>query len=135
VSKEKVEIIRGLLDVLNLHEPTEEDFAPWVTPDYDVQNVRTEVTDKTYRGTVGILQWRNRPIDVFAEDVRFEGDVVADGSDFVVVRMAVVGRDASSGAPLTLRFAGVHWFEDRSIRHTVGHARVSGALDAAGLEE
>jgi hypothetical protein len=135
VSQENVEVILGLLGVLNLHEPTEEDFAPFLTADYTIENAATAVTDKTYRGSAGVLEWRKDLIDVFAEGVRIEGEVAADGGDFVVVRMAVVGEGASSRAPLTLRFAGVHWFEGRRIRHTVGYLRGREALKAAGLEE
>jgi hypothetical protein len=135
VSQENVEVMLRLLDVQNLHEPTEVDFAPFLTPDWTVTNVATAVTDKTYHGTAGMLQWRKDLIDVFAEGVRFEGSVVADGADFVVAWTAISGKGAGSGAPLTLRFAGVHWFEGRRIRHTVGYARRSEALKAAGLEE
>jgi hypothetical protein len=134
VSEENVEVMQRLADALSLHEPTEEDFAPLVTPHYTVQNVRTAVTDKTYLAAAGILQWRNDLIDVFAEDVRIEGDFVADGVDFVVTRTRIVGKGAGSEAPLTLRFAGVHWFEGGRVRRTVGYARVSEALKAVGLE-
>jgi hypothetical protein len=102
MSEANVQVILRLADAISRHEPAEEDFAPLVTPDYTVQNVRTAVTDKTYRGRVGILQWRNELIDVFAEDVRIEGDVVADGVDFVVARTRIVGKGTGSGAPLTL---------------------------------
>jgi hypothetical protein len=53
VSAENAEVVLRLADALNLHEPTEEDFAPFVTPDWTGTNVATAVTDKTYHGTAG----------------------------------------------------------------------------------
>jgi hypothetical protein len=134
VSKENVEVVLRLNDVGNLHDPRAEDFAHLITPDWICENLATAVTDKTYHGRAGMLEWRRDLIDVFAEGVRFEVEIVADGGDFVVVRMAVVGEGASSGAPLALRFAGVHWLACGRIRHTVGYARGREALKAVGLE-
>ena len=53
MSAENAEVVLRLADALNLHEPTEEDFAPFVTPDWTGTNVATAVTDKTYHGTAG----------------------------------------------------------------------------------
>ena len=134
MTEENVDVTLRMGDALNLHELSEEDIAPFVTPDWTGENVRTAVTDKTYHGSAGVLQWRMDLIDVFAEGVDIEGEVLADGVDFVVVRMVIVGKGASSGAPLTLRFSTVNWFEGHRIRRTVGYERVSEALKAAGLE-
>jgi hypothetical protein len=135
VSEENVEVILRFGDALNLHEPTEEDFAPFVTPDWTGTNVATAVTDKTYHGTAGMVQWLKDLTDVFAEGVRIDGGVVADGADFVVSWIAIIGKGAGSEAPLTLRFASLNWFEGDRVRRTVGYARVSEALKAVGLEQ
>ena len=94
MTEENVDVTLRMGDALNLHELSEEDIAPFVTPDWTGENVRTAVTDKTYHGSAGVLQWRMDLIDVFAEGVDIEGEVLADGVDFVVVRMVIVGKGA-----------------------------------------
>jgi hypothetical protein len=62
-------------------------------------------------------------------------EIIADGDDFVVGRVRLVGRGAHSGAPVTLRWMAVAWFEGGKMTRGVGYVHRREALKAVGLEE
>ncbi len=62
-------------------------------------------------------------------------EILADGEDFVVTRVRIVGHGARSGAAVELRWVSVSWFRDGKMTRTVGYARRREALKAVGLEE
>ena len=137
MSQENVDLFRRIIDAANL--PTGEiagALAPLLVPGLRMDNASTAVTDKTYYGVEGCLEWRADLAEGFAPGMRFEvEEILADSQDFVVGRQALVGTGASSGAPLHLRWVTVMWFEGGRACRTVGYNTRKAALKAVGLEE
>jgi hypothetical protein len=136
MSQENVELFLRIIDAANL--PTDEIagvLAPLLVPGLRMDNATTAVTDRTYYGVEGCLEWRADLAEGFAPGVRFEvEEILADAEDFVVGRQVLVGTGASSGAPLHLRWVTVMWFEDGRASRTVGYNTRREALEALGLE-
>jgi ketosteroid isomerase-like protein len=137
MSQENVETFCRIVDAANL--PTDEIEAvltPLLVPGLRMDNATTAITDKTYYGVEGCLQWRADLAEGFAPGVRHEvQEILADTDDFVVGRQAMIGTGASSGAPLRLRWVTIMWFEDGRASRTVGYPTRKEALKAVGLEE
>jgi ketosteroid isomerase-like protein len=102
-----------------------------LTDDFRLSNATTAVTDATYTGRDGALKWRSDMFDV-VEDPRFEVDeVLAEGSDYVVVANHIEGRGRSSGVPVDMRWTSAFWFnDDGKICRVAGFNRRSDALEA-----
>jgi ketosteroid isomerase-like protein len=136
VSRENVELFRRIVDAANL--PSDEIagvLTPLLVPGIRMDNATTAVTDRTYYGVDGCVEWRADLAEGFAPGVRFEvEEIVAEGEDFVVGRQTVVGTGAGSGAPLQLRWITVMWFEDGRASRTVGYNTRRQALEALGLQ-
>jgi ketosteroid isomerase-like protein len=129
MSEENLEILRRLVDGINADAIPPE----LVAPDFKLTNATTAVTDATYHGYEGGLQWRRDLFDV-VDDARYEIDeILAEGPDYVVVYNRIVGRGASSGAPVELRWSSVFWFRDCKVTRVAGYQRRREALKAVGL--
>jgi ketosteroid isomerase-like protein len=109
--------------------------AQIIAPSFRIENVVTAVTDKTYRGAAGCIEWWRDLSDTFAAGAQYEVEaIIAETDDLVVGRMAIAGTGARSGARLRLRWINVTWFEDGKPTRSVGYASRHEALKAAGLE-
>src|SRR6187397_1069813 len=116
MSRENVEVVRRLVDARNADAIPRDLF----TPDFEIRNAVTAVTDATYIGYEGALQWRRDFFDG-VDDARYVLDeVLATGADYVVIANTLVGHGSSSGAPVELRWVSVLWFRDNKICRTVG---------------
>jgi ketosteroid isomerase-like protein len=105
-------------------------------PNFRLENVVTAVTDRTYHGVAGVREWMRETFDGFEEGARYEVEkILADGDDFVVGRVAIVGSGARSGAPLQLRWTNVFWFQGGKATRGAGYATRREALKAVGLGE
>jgi ketosteroid isomerase-like protein len=136
VSEENLELIRRVTQIFNVAQRDESSLAPLLTPGFRIDNIVTAVTDKTYLGAAGYIEWWGEMADAFAEGMRFEIEaIIADRDDFVVARLAVAGTGVRSGAPLRLRWIGVVWFQDGKLARCAGYANRHEALKAVGLEE
>jgi ketosteroid isomerase-like protein len=134
MSQENVELVRRMTEAANDPHASESLFAPLLAPGYRIENIVTAVTDKTYYGAAGCLQWFRDMSEAFAEGARYEIEaIIADTDEFVVSRMAFVGRGARSGAPLRLRWITATWFENGKVSRSAGYAHRQEALDAVGL--
>jgi len=102
-----------------------------ITDDCRLTNATTAVTDATYVGREGALKWRSDMFDV-VEGPRYEMDeVLAEGSDYIVVANHIEGRGKSSGVPVDMRWTSVFWFsDDGRICRAAGFNRRSEALEA-----
>jgi ketosteroid isomerase-like protein len=130
MSHENVEIFRRTVEAINARDVSEALMAP----DFRIENVVTAVTDKTYYGAAGTLEWLNDMSDAFGEGARYEvEEIIADGEDFVVGRVVFVGSGARSGAPLRLSWVSTYWFREGKITLIVGYATRREALEAVGL--
>jgi SnoaL-like protein len=136
MSRENVQLVRRMTEVANAPHTSESLFAPLLAPRYRIENTVTAVTDKTYYGAAGCVQWLDDMSEAFSEGARYEIEaIIADAEDFVVSRMAFVGSGARSGAPLRLRWITATWFENGKATRSAGYANRHEALKAVGLEE
>jgi len=133
VSDQNVHLFRRMVDAVTARDP-ETQLAPLLAPDYHIDNIVTAVTDKTYNGVPGCLEWLQDMSEAFAPGARYEMEaLVADTEEFVVTRMAFVGVGARSGAPLQLRWIAVTWCDRGKLTHSAGYANRREALEAVGL--
>jgi ketosteroid isomerase-like protein len=126
MSEENVAIARRLVEAIN------QDALPrdLLTPDCEIKNATTAVTEATYHGYEGALKWRSEFFDV-VEDARFEiEEILATGPDFVAIANRIVGTGSSSGVPVELRWASVIWVREGKIARAVGFNSRRAALEA-----
>ena len=95
MSQRNVEIALRYTAAINAREVPEELLAP----DFQMENVSTAVTDRTYHGAEGVRQWISDFFEVLDEDARYEARVIEAGADYVVGDISIVGRGSASGAP------------------------------------
>lgn len=115
---------------------TDELAAEILAPGYRIENAATAVTDKTYYGAEGVREWARDIFEGMDEGSRYETkEILADGEDYVVARVRLVGHGIRSGAPVTLRWVSVTWYEGGKATRSVGFLRRHEALKAVGLEE
>jgi ketosteroid isomerase-like protein len=132
VSKENVELAYRYGAAINAGEVPDS----LLTPDFVMVNAETAVTDKTYTGGTGVIEWIEDTFEAFDRTARFKIErVVADSDEFVVTLNRISGAGARSGAPLTFRWAGVFWVRDGKLARVVGYLRRREALEAVGIED
>ena len=136
MSQENVEIAKRGVTAPNMREIPDELGEELLAPDYRIENVSTAVTDKTYYGINGVREWLADFFEALDVTATYETEeILADGEDFVVARVRIVGHGAHSGAPIELRWVSVSWFRDGKMTRTVGYTRRREALEAVGLTE
>ena len=134
MSQRTIELHNRGVAAIDARELSDELFEELCDPDLRMENTSTAVTDKTYHGAEGVREWISDFFDAFAEDARYETEeIVADGDDFVVSVVRIVGRGARSGAPLTLRWVNVNWLHGDKLTRAVGYLSRREALRSGGL--
>jgi hypothetical protein len=136
MSQENIDLHEQAVEAVNARLLSDELAAETLAPGYRIENAATAVTDKTYYGAEGIREWVQDIFEGLDEDARYETEeIVADGEDFVVARVRLVGCGARSGAPVKLRWVSVTWYADGKATRSVGYLRRGEAMGAVGLEE
>jgi ketosteroid isomerase-like protein len=129
MSQENLELLRRMAAAINADDLPD----GFVTEDFELSNATTAVTDATYHGYEGALQWRRDMFDV-VDDARYEIDeILAAHDDYVVAANHLVGRGSSSGAPVDLRWVTAFWFRDGKLARVAGYNTRRAALEAVGL--
>ena len=132
MSRENVELVYRFGAAVNAREVPD----GLLTPDFVMANAETAVTDKTYTGGRGVIEWTEDIFEAFDNAALFEVErVVADSDEFVVTYNRISGVGARSGAPLTFRWAAVLWVRDGKLARVVGYLRGREALKAVGIED
>ncbi len=136
MSRENVDLHERGVEALNARVLSDELAAETLAPDFRIENAATAVTDKTYYGAEGVREWVRDIFEGLDERARYETEeILADGEDFVVARVRLVGHGARSGAPVKLRWVSVTWYQDGKATRSVGYRRRLEALKAVGLEK
>lgn len=136
MSQENIELFERGNAAMNPGEFLDELAAEFLAPGYRIENASTAVSDKTYYGVGGVREWIADMFEGLDANSRFETEeIIADGDDFVVGRVRLVGHGAHSGAPVTLRWTAVAWFEGGKATRGVGYVHRREALEAVGLAE
>lgn len=132
MSQENVELFLRGAEAINARDVP----GALLAPDFRIENIITAVSDKTYHGAAGVREWLSDTFDAFAEGARYEvEEIIDDGDDFVVARVALLGNGARSGAPLHLRYVTVAWYTDGKATRAASYANRHEARKAIGLEE
>jgi ketosteroid isomerase-like protein len=128
VSKEdNVASVRRLIEAINQNDLPRD----LITEDVELKNATTAVTDATYIGYEGGLKWRQDFFDVMEDATYNLDEVIAATDDYVVIANSLVGRGASSGVPVDMRWTSVFWFRDGKIYRAAGFNSRVDALAAA----
>ena len=128
MSDANIELLHRLVDAINAGSLPRE----LLTDDFELKNATTAVTDATYHGYEGALEWRGDLFDV-VEEGRFQlHEILATGPDYVAFANSIVGRGRLSGAPVELSWASVLWFRDGRIARAEGYNSRHAALEAVG---
>jgi ketosteroid isomerase-like protein len=136
MSQENVELHERTVAALNARDISDELAVEILAPGFRSENAATAVTDKTYYGAEGAREWVRDIFDGLSEDSRFETEeILADGGDFVVARVRIVGHGVRSALPVTLRWVGVVWCREGKVTRAAGYLRSREALKAVGLAE
>jgi ketosteroid isomerase-like protein len=136
MSQENIDLHERGIEAVNARVFSDELAAETLAAGFRIENAATAVTDKTYHGAEGIREWVRDIFEGLDEDARYETEeILADGEDFVVARVRLVGHGARSGAPVELRWVAVTWYEGGKATRSVGYLRRREALKAVGLEE
>jgi ketosteroid isomerase-like protein len=134
MSRQNVTLYERFIAALDTREMSDEVAGEILAPDFRLDNLDTAITDKTYHGASGVREWITDTFDGLDPDARFQIDeILADGDDFVVGRVRVVGQGARSGIPMDVRWVAVLWFRDGKATRGQGYLRRREALKAVGL--
>ena len=136
MSEERIALFERATAAMNPGEFSDELAAELLAPGYRIENLSTALFDKTYYGADGVREWIADIFEGLDASARFEiEEIIADGDDFVVARVRLAGHGANSGAPVTLRWMAVAWYEGGKATRGVGYLHRREALKAVGLEE
>jgi ketosteroid isomerase-like protein len=136
MSRENIELFERSTAAMNPGEFSDELAAELLAPGYRIENASTALFDKTYYGVDGVREWIADIFEGLDANSRFETEeIIADGDDFVVARVRLVGHGANSGAPVTIRWMAVVWYEGDKATRGVGYVHRREAFKAVGLEE
>ncbi|HTQ67246.1 MAG TPA: nuclear transport factor 2 family protein [Solirubrobacteraceae bacterium] len=136
MSRENLEIYKRSLAAINAREFPDELAEELLAVGFHAENASTAVTDKAYFGREGVREWIRDMFEGLNDDAQLEiEEVLVESDDFVLAQLRIVGHGARSGAPVTLRWVDVTWFEDRKMTRGVGYLRRSEAFKAVGLAE
>ncbi|HTQ68806.1 MAG TPA: nuclear transport factor 2 family protein [Solirubrobacteraceae bacterium] len=135
MSQENLDVYERAMATLAARVISDELASELLAPDFRIENAATAVTDKTYDGAAGVREWVRDIYEGMDEDSRYETEeILADGEDYVVARVRLVGHGVHSGASVTLRWVSVTWFEGGKATRSVGYLHRREALKAAVLE-
>jgi ketosteroid isomerase-like protein len=105
-----------------------------LAPGFVMVNASTAVTDGTYRGASGVIQWTR---DIFetldADSYFFIKRIEADEDGYVVAAVGINGTGARSGVPVQFSWSAVFWCSEGKLARVVGYLQLSEALEAVGL--
>src|SRR5271169_1129272 len=101
MSQEIIEIATRIAAAIDERVISNEFADELIAPDYVIENVSTAVSDNTFHGVDGLRKWMSDTFDVVDDNARYEiEELLADGEDYLVARLCIVGRGARSGAPV-----------------------------------
>ena len=108
MSQENIALHEQGIAAINARNLSDELAAETLAPDYRIENAATAVTDKTYYGAEGVREWVRDIFEGMDEESHYETEeILADGEDYVIARVRLVGHGVRSGAPVELRWVSV----------------------------
>jgi ketosteroid isomerase-like protein len=132
VSQENVMLAYRYGDALNAREVPDGLLAPG----FVMVNADTAVTEGTFHGAEGVIQWTRDILDLVEEDSPFFiEEIVAHHDDVVVATVGIEGIAERSRMPIAFRWAAAFWCSDGRLTRVVGYLKLQQALQAVGLEE
>jgi ketosteroid isomerase-like protein len=134
MSQENLDLWMQAADAINARQISDEVAERLFAPGLRMENLATALTERTYHGAAGVREWIRDTFEVVDESTRYEvEEILADGDDFLVARVSIVGHGARSGIPVAMRWVTVIWFQDGKMTRTGGYLTRREALEAVGL--
>jgi len=132
MSQENIDLVYRYGDALNAREVPDGLLAPG----FVMVNAVTAVTDGSFHGAEGVVDW-TRDILGLVEEERpfFVEQIEVDEDDFVVATVGIKGTAERSRVPVAFRWAAAFWCSEGRLTRVVGYLQLSEALKAVGLEE
>ena len=120
MSQENLEIYKRSAAAINTREYPDELAEELLAAGFHAENAPTAVTDKAYFGGAGVREWIKDMFEGLDDDAQLEiEEVLAEGDDFVLAQLRIVGHGARSGAPLSPMGLGMY----RGTVRRVGRSR------------
>src|SRR5690348_16187002 len=100
MSQENIDLVYRYGDALNAREVPDGLLAPG----FVMVNVVTAVTDGSFHGAAGVIDWTRDILDVVEEERPFFVErILADEDDFVVATVGIQGTAEQSRVPVAFR--------------------------------
>jgi hypothetical protein len=131
MSQENIDLVYRYGDALNARAVPDGLLAP----DFVMVNAVTAVTDGSFSGAQGVVDWAHDILGLVEEDNPFFiARIVADTDDFVVATVGIEGTAEQSRVPVAFRWAAAFWCSEGRLTRVVGYLELDEALNAVGLE-
>jgi ketosteroid isomerase-like protein len=131
MSRENLELVNRYVVALNEREVPDDLLAPG----FVMVNASTAVTDGTYHGASGVIQWTRDIFETLDADSRLLIErIEAEEDDHVVATVRIDGTGARSEMPFQFRWSTVFSCSEGKLTRVVGYLQLSEALEAVGLE-
>src|SRR6476620_11299798 len=132
MSQENVELVYRYGEALNARSVPDGLLAPG----FVMVNAETAVTDGTFEGASGVIEWTRDILDFLEETEPFFIErIEAHQDDFVVARVGIEGTGEQSKMAIAFRWAAAFWCSNGQLTRVVGYLQLGEALKAVGLEE
>jgi ketosteroid isomerase-like protein len=136
MSQENIDLYMQAADAINARQISDELAERVLAPGFRMENLSTALTEKTYHGAAGAREWIRETFEVVDDSARYEvEEILAEGEDFIVARVGIVGHGARSGVPVAMRWVTVLWFQDGKMTRACGYLGRREALTSVGLAE
>jgi hypothetical protein len=107
-----------------------------LAPGFVMENAVTAVTDGSFRGAEGVIDWTRDILDLVEEEKPFFVErIEVDEQDFVVATVGIEGTARQSRVPVAFRWAAAFWCSEGRLTRVVGYLQLGEALKAVGLPE
>jgi hypothetical protein len=107
-----------------------------LAPGFVMVNAETAVTEGSFAGAEGVIDWTRDILDFLEEDKPFFIErIAAHQDDVVVATVGIAGTAERSRLPVSFRWAAAFWCSDGRLTRVVGYLQLREALKAVGLQE
>jgi ketosteroid isomerase-like protein len=134
MSRDRVEIVRTLIERWNAGDRRAESLPEYFDPAVELESPLSSVVGEPYRGYAGVEHWMRDLEEHFAE-WRIGVDEVRQTGNQVIAIVTINARGRASDIDLQFRSASVHHFgADHRLTRIRIYPDVNEALAAVGLE-
>jgi hypothetical protein len=132
MSQENVELVYRYGDALNARQVPDGLLAPG----FVMVNADTAVTDGSFEGAAGVIEWTHDILGLVEEERPFAIErIEVHQDDFVVATVGITGTSVRARVPIVFSWAAAFWCSGGQLTRVVGFLQLDEALKAVGLDE